>query len=40
MERISWNPVGFKENSEYKVNGVSTLADGELAQIASGLMNS
>jgi hypothetical protein len=40
VERISWNPVGFKENEEYKVKSVSTLGDEGLAEIASDLMNS
>jgi hypothetical protein len=40
VEKISWNPIGFKENEEYKVKSVSTLGDEGLAEIASDLMNS
>jgi hypothetical protein len=40
VERIAWNPVGFKENEEYKVRTVKTLDDGTLKDIALGLMNS
>lgn len=40
VERISWNPVGFKENEEYKVKSISTLGDEGLAEIATDLMNS
>lgn len=27
IERVSWNPLGFKENEEYKVEPVKTLQD-------------
>ena len=40
VEKITWNPVGFKENEEYKVKSVSTLSDPVLAEIATDLMNS
>jgi len=25
VERVNWNPLGFKENEEYKVHSISTL---------------
>ena len=27
IDRISWNPIGFKENEEYKIQSVSTAGD-------------
>ena len=40
VEKISWNPIGIKENEEYKLKSVSTLSDSGLAEIAQNLMNS
>ena len=27
IERVSWNPLGFKENEEYKVQSIKTMDD-------------
>lgn len=40
VERVSWNPLGFKENEEYKVESVSTMGDEKLADIAYNLITS
>ena len=40
VDRVSWNPLGFKENQEYKVNPVSTTEDEELMDQATDLVNS
>lgn len=39
VERISWNPVGFKENEEYKILPARTLEQVILKRKAIELMN-
>ena len=40
VERVNWNPLGFKENDEYKVRTVQTLGDSVLAGKAAEFMDS
>lgn len=40
VERINWNPTGFKENEEYKINPSKTLKQPFLKNMAIDLMNS
>jgi len=39
VEKVSWNPLGFKENEEYKLVGVKTQDDPVLLDILSDLIN-
>ena len=38
VEKVNWNPVGFKLNEEYKVQTISTLGDEFLSEKATEFM--